>query len=158
MKQTFSTAWNASRQPRKQRKYRYEAPLHLRHRLLSAHLSKDLRTKHARRSFPVIKGDKVKVMRGQYAGKEGKVERVDLKESKVFLTGIERLKKDGSKSLYPITASNVLIMDLNLSDQRRKGALSRGTSTKNKQVPSTMQSTAQNAHEAKPTVTSKLRS
>lgn len=137
MKQTFSTMWNASRQPRKQRKYVYEAPLHLRHRLLAAHLSKELRTKHARRSFPVTKGDKVKVMRGQYSGKEGKVERVDLKESKIFITGIERLKKDGSKSLYPITPSNLLITDLNLADQRRKDALAKNTRTRNTQESST---------------------
>ena len=48
MKQKFSTKWNSSRQPRKQRKYLANAPLHLKRVLLSANLSKDLRKRYGR--------------------------------------------------------------------------------------------------------------
>ena len=108
-----------SKQPRKQRRYRYTAPLHTRHKFLGAHLSKDLKTTHKSRSIPVVTGDKVKVMRGQYKGKEGKVEKIDLNLTKVFVTGIDTIKKDGSKALYPLEASNLMITELNLNDKRR---------------------------------------
>jgi len=62
-----------SKQPRKQRKARYTAPLHLRSRLISAPLSKELREEYKRRSVRVIKGDTVKVLRGESAGTEGVV-------------------------------------------------------------------------------------
>ena len=63
-------------QPRKQRKMRYEAPLHKRQKLVSSPLIKSLREKFNRRSMPVRKGDKVEVMRGEFKGFKGVVERV----------------------------------------------------------------------------------
>lgn len=125
MKNAFSTNWKASKSPAKQRKYRYNASLHTLHSFLSVHLSNDLRTKHNTRSIPVVKGDKVKVIRGQFKGRENKVDRVDYKNTKVFITGIEMTKKDGSKSIIPITPSNLMITELNLNDKQRKAALER---------------------------------
>ncbi|MBT7903548.1 50S ribosomal protein L24 [Candidatus Woesearchaeota archaeon] len=133
MKKAFSTNWISSKQPRKQRKYRYNAPLHLKKKFLGVHFSKELKTKHNTRSLPVVKGDKVKVIRGQFKGKENKVERIDVMKGKVFITGIERSKKDGSKSLYPFQPSNLLITELNLRDVKRKEKLemkSAGSSVK----------------------------
>lgn len=127
MKKKFSTAWNASKQPRKQRKYRANAPLHTKHKFLGVHLSKELRAKHGVRSLAVITGDKVKVLRGQHSKKEGKVERIDIKETKVYITGIDTIKKDGSKSLYPINPSNLMITDLNLDDKKRIKAAAKET-------------------------------
>ena len=40
---------------------------------MSCHVSKDLKTKYEIRSVPVRKGDTVKIMRGTYKGREGKV-------------------------------------------------------------------------------------
>ncbi|MBU0461754.1 MAG: 50S ribosomal protein L24 [Nanoarchaeota archaeon] len=119
MRKAFSRSWLSSKQPRKQRKYRYNAPLHIRHKFLGSHLSKELRQKHDLRSIEIIQGDKIKVMRGQFRKKEGKVERVDMKKSKVYVTGIETIKKDGSKSLYPLTPSNLMLLELNLDDKKR---------------------------------------
>ena len=59
-------------------------------------------------------------MRGNFKGKIGKVERVDTKATKVYILGIEVAKKDGSKSLYPIHPSNLLIQELVL-DKKRLG-------------------------------------
>ncbi|MCX6748284.1 MAG: 60S ribosomal protein L26, partial [Candidatus Pacearchaeota archaeon] len=51
MKSKFSVNWLGSSQARKQRKYRANAPLHLRHKLMNANLSKDLRKKLGKRSI-----------------------------------------------------------------------------------------------------------
>lgn len=125
MKQAFSTKWKASKSPAKQRKYRYNAPYHTQQKFLAAHLSKALREKHKTRSMPVVKGDKVKIIRGQFRGRENKVDRVDIKKTQVFIIGIETAKKDGSKSIHPINPSNLIITELNLEDKKRKAALER---------------------------------
>ena len=114
-----------SRKQKKQRKYRRIAPLHTKRKFIHSHLSKELRKKHDKRNFTVIKGDKVKIMRGQFKKKSGKVERVDTKNEKVYITGIEFTKKDGGKVLYPINPSNLLITELFLEDKKRVKALQR---------------------------------
>lgn len=125
MKKAFSISWKSSKQPRKQRKYVYNAPLHIKHKLLSAHLSKTLREKLKKRSIPVRKGDKVKVSRGQFRGKEGKISKVMLRKSKVYIDGVEIIKKDGTKVFYPLHPSNLIITELNMEDKRRREALGR---------------------------------
>ena len=67
----------------------------------------------------VRKGDKVKVLSGKFSKKEGKVERVHVKGGKVFVTGIEMIKKDGTKLPVALDPSNVMITSLDLSDKRR---------------------------------------
>jgi len=125
VKTKFSKTWKKSKQPRKQRKYRYNAPLHIKTKFMAAHLSKELRQKYNRRSFPVRKGDKVQVMRGQFKKKIGKIARADLKKSKVYIDGIEIIKKDGTKTLYPINPSNSMILELDLEDKKRVQTLKR---------------------------------
>lgn len=119
----FSTKWKSSKQIRKQRKYRYNAPLHLKQKFLSAHLSVDLRKKYGLRSLQLRKGDKIKIMKGQFAKRECKVERVNLKKELVFLSGIESIKKDGNKVQFPFKASNLMLIELDLSDKKRKSKL-----------------------------------
>lgn len=120
MDPSFSTYWKKSKQVRKQRKYRYNAPLHIKQKMLHVHLSKPLREKYGLRNLQVKKGDQVKVLRGQHKKKQGKVERVDLKDEKVFVTGIDIIKKDGTKILQAISPSNLMIIELELSDKKRK--------------------------------------
>ena len=96
MKKKFSTSWSSSRQPRKQRKYQANAPLHLRHRFLNAHLPKILREKYGKRSLPLRKGDEVLVMRGSFGGKKAKITSVNSKKIRVVLEGMQRTKKDGT--------------------------------------------------------------
>ncbi len=119
-----STAWIASTQPRKQRKYRYSAPLHIKATFLTAHLVKELRVKYGIRSLRVRTGDKVRVLRGQFKGTEGKVERVDVKRTVVFVTKVEQIKKDGATKVpYPLNPSNLLIVEFDNSDKRRNEQL-----------------------------------
>ncbi|SRR3989344_3894149 len=115
----FSTSWKRSSQPRRQRKYRHNAPLHVKQKMVHVHLSPELRGKYGRRNVQVRKGDKVKVLRGKFSKKEGKVERVHVKGGKVFVTGIEMIKKDGTKLPVALDPSNVMITSLDLSDKRR---------------------------------------
>ena len=108
-------------QPRKQRAYVREAPPHTRGRFLSAHLSKELRQKYKCRSLRLRAGDKVKIMRGLFRNKTGKIDRIDVKKQKVYITGIESTKRDGSKAMRPIHPSNILLQEPDLSDKRRLG-------------------------------------
>ncbi len=123
MEKLFSKSWRASKQPRKQRKYLYNAPLSLRRKFLSALLSKELRKKVGKRSLPVVKDDEVKIMRGQYKGKIGKITAVNTKKIRVYVDQAYRLKLDGSKSYYPIHPSNLMIINPNLKDKKRKAKL-----------------------------------
>lgn len=121
----FSTSWKSSKQPRKQRKYRAKAPLHIKQKLMGAHLSAELRKKHSKRAVSIRKDDKVKVMRGQFKGHVGKVDRVDMKRERVYVRGVEISKKDGTKAFLPVHPSNLMITELNLSDKKRADALKR---------------------------------
>ena len=123
MKKKFSKSWSGSKQVRKQRKYRFNAPLHISHRLMSASLSKELRKKYQRRNFPLRKGDSVKVMRGSFKKKEGKIASIDLKKKRIMIEGIQRTKKDGSKISVFFDPSKVMIMSLVLEDKERLQAI-----------------------------------
>lgn len=123
---SFNKVWLRSKARRKQRKFRFNAPLHVRRKLMSANLSEELQKDYGRRSFPVRIGDKVKVMRGEFKNIIGKVEGIDAKNMKAFVTGAERSKGEGQPaSKYPIDASNLKIITLNLDDKMRKAALER---------------------------------
>jgi large subunit ribosomal protein L24 len=126
MKQKFSTAWKASSQPRKQRKYLANAPLHLKRKFLSVNLAKELREKHNRRNIEVRKGDKVKIMRGANRGKSGKVTDVKTKMLKIYIEGMQKKKTDGSKVSIPFRASNLQIIELNLDDKKRIKSVEEG--------------------------------
>lgn len=121
----FSKTWKSSKKQRKQRKYRLSAPLHIKSKFVHSHLSKDLRKKYGKRNVGLRKGDKVKVMRGQFRKHEGKVENIDLKKTGVLVSGVEITKKDGTKKLLSLHPSNLLITELNLDDKLRQKILER---------------------------------
>lgn len=123
VKTDFSTSWKKSVQPRKQRKYRYNAPLHTKQKSFHVHLSTELQKKYGTRNIQVKSGDKVKIMRGKFAKKEGKVDGVNLKREKLFVSGLETIKKDGLKIPISLNPSNVMIVELDLTDKKRKQKL-----------------------------------
>ncbi len=116
----WSPTWISSKKPTKQRKYVKNAPLHVRSALLCSHLSKELAKKHNTRSLRVRKGDKVTVMRGQHKGKSGTVDWVDTERARIYITGVDVPKRDGSKALYPIHPSKLMIKEI-ATDKRRLG-------------------------------------
>ncbi len=120
MKRKFTKSWKSSKQPRKQRKYQRNAPLNIKHRFLSVLLSDQLREKYQKRNIPVKKGDTVKILRGQFKKKSGKVAKVFLKKTRVHVEGMDLVKKDGSKVPYSIHPSNLMITELTLDDKKRQ--------------------------------------
>jgi len=130
MKNKFSKHWKASTQPRKQRKYVANAPLHIKRKLLSVNLSKELRKKHKIRNIEVRKGDTVKIMRGKFKKKQGKILEVNVKTSKVKVEGIQVKKQDGSKVNVRMRPSNLQIIELTLEDKKRMKTTNKEDSTK----------------------------
>jgi large subunit ribosomal protein L24 len=118
---SFVSIWKRSKKARKQRKYRAHLPLHRRKKLMGVHLSADLRKKHETRSVSIRVGDKIKILRGQFKKKEGKVERVDRMREKLYVTGLEVVKKDGTKTMFPIHPSNVMLVDVHTEKKRKIG-------------------------------------
>ncbi|MBI2148100.1 50S ribosomal protein L24 [Candidatus Woesearchaeota archaeon] len=117
--------WIKSKNPRKQRKYAINAPLHIARKLMSVRLNKDLKQKYGKRNFPIRTGDRIKVMTGQFKGKLVKISEVNLKNKSVYLEDVFIVKKDGNKIPVKIHPSNLMIMELNLDDKLRKKALER---------------------------------
>lgn len=125
MKKKFSKVWKKSKQARKQRKYRYNAPLHIRHKFMSCNLSKELRQKYKRRNFLLRRGDVVLVRKGEFKKKKAKVADVDLIKTRVFLEGIQKTKKEGTKFFVSFRPWDLQIVELDLEDKKRIKALER---------------------------------
>jgi len=117
-----------STKARKQRKYLFNAALHKKRKWIASHLEEGLLLKYDKRAIPVIKGDTVKVMRGNFRGHEDKVAQVNVKEQTIEIEGITMTKAKGDKIARPIHPSNVMITKLNLTDKWRRKNLERGLS------------------------------
>lgn len=114
--ENWSNDWNSSTNPQKQRKYRDNAPLHVKDKLVSANLDHELREELGTRNLKVRTGDRVKVMRGDETGAEGIVNNIDREEARIYVDGIEVERQDGSKSQKPLRPSNVQLVALNVED------------------------------------------
>ena len=95
--------------------------------LIRAALSKDLKSKYGRNSIRIRIGDSVKLIRGEYSGVEGKVQKVFPKDGRLTLEGVTREKIAGGTTAIRIHASNVVVTGLNLEDKFRRSKLE-GTS------------------------------
>ena len=122
----------SSKQPRKQRLARYTAPYHKRHREMSSPIDKGLRERQLSRGFmypramPVKKGDRVMIVRGEGKSKSATaVSLVDRKARKVYVEGFTYFKSDGTELQRPIDASNLVIINPDWSDIRRRKILNR---------------------------------
>merc|ERR1712149_77284 len=101
VKMKLNTAVSGSR--RKQRCRHFNAPSHLRRKIMSAPLSKELRTKYNVRSLPIRKDDEVMVVRGHYKGQStGRVQSVYRKK---FVIPKLKLDKDRKAMLESRAAS-----------------------------------------------------
>lgn len=110
---------SSSAKPGKQRLSAREAPLHVRHKYVTAPLSRELREKLGIKRIYVRAGDTVKIMRGDWKGHEGKVVEVDYEEVVLHVEGVTIKKADGTPVYYPIHPSKVVIIKLDLSDKER---------------------------------------
>ena len=122
----------SSKQPRKQRLARYTAPYHRRHQEMASPIDKGLRERQLARGFmypramPVKKGDRVMIVRGEGKSKSTTaVSLVDRKARKVYVEGFTYFKSDGTELQRPIDASNLVIINPDWSDVRRRKILNR---------------------------------
>ena len=95
-------------------------PKHVRDKNICSTLTDDLREQYTRRSIRVIKGDTVRVMRGEYSGIEGKVEKVNTIRGTLSIEGVQREKVRGGNVKVQIHSSNVIVSGLNLDDKYRQ--------------------------------------
>ena len=112
-----------STRPRTQRKRLYEATVQRRHKLLGVHVDPDLVGKsklHLPRALPVRKGDVVRIMRGSFRGKEGKVVSVDSRHGTAVVEGVTIEKTDEKKVPRPIHASNLMLIKMDDTDAWRR--------------------------------------
>jgi large subunit ribosomal protein L24 len=116
-----------SKQPRKQRNQTRDAPLHERQKQVRAALSPELREEYGQRNVRVNAGDTVEVMRGDHAGTEGEVMKVDLRDGVVHVEEVTVAKADGEEVPRPLDASNVRVVELDLEDERREARLESDT-------------------------------
>ena len=122
----------SSTQPRKQRLARYTAPYHRRHREMSAPIDRGLRERQLARgimyprAMSVRKGDRVLIVRGEGKSKSAtKVAKVDRKARKIYVEGFTYFKSDGTELQRPIDPSNVVIINPDWADIRRRKLLTR---------------------------------
>ena len=115
---------------RKCRKAHFSAPSSVRRKLMSAPLSKELRTKYAVRSLPVRKDDEVVVTRGPFkSAHAGKVISVYRKKWCLHIERVQREKANGATVSVGIHPSKVEIVRLKI-DRDRKKILDRKNRTK----------------------------
>jgi ribosomal protein uL24 len=78
------------------------------------------------RAIPVRKGDRVMIVRGEgKTGSASKVAKIDRKARKVYVEGFTYFKSDGTELQRPIDASNLVIINPDWSDVRRRKLLNR---------------------------------
>jgi large subunit ribosomal protein L24 len=90
---------------------------------ICSNLSSNLKKEYNRKSLRIVKGDSVKIMRGEYKGVEGKVEKLNTIKGRLSIEGVQREKIKGGQVKVQIHASNVRIMSLHLDDKYRKNKI-----------------------------------
>jgi large subunit ribosomal protein L24 len=98
-------------------------PKHKRYKMVAALLEDGLRKQYGKKRIRVTKGDSVRVIRGEYKGVEGKVDKVDNLHGTFHIEGIQREKIKGGQVKVPIHSSKVMVIALNLDDKYRSNKL-----------------------------------
>ncbi|CAG8599844.1 12609_t:CDS:2 [Acaulospora morrowiae] len=86
---------------------------------MSASLSKEWRDKYSVRSIPIRKDDEVRIVRGTYKGRDGKVTQVYRKRWVIYIERVSREKVNGSTVPIGIHPSNVVITKPKLNKDRK---------------------------------------
>ncbi|KIO13645.1 hypothetical protein M404DRAFT_12548 [Pisolithus tinctorius Marx 270] len=115
---------------RKSRKAHFSAPSSVRRKIMSSPLSKELRTKYSVRSLPIRKDDEVRIVRGKYKDREGKVTQVYRKKWVIHVDRVQRDKSNGASVPIGVHPSKVVITTIKL-DKDRRAILDRKDRSKN---------------------------
>jgi len=100
----------------------------------SCPLSNELRKKFGKRSARVIKGDTVKIVRGEFYGTAGKVTKILTRKNSITVDGVKREKTKGEKIDVPIHSTNAVITALNTDDKWRMNKLQGNSKDSLKQI------------------------
>eukprot|EP00163_Fabomonas_tropica_P010886 TRINITY_DN2119_c0_g1_i2.p1 TRINITY_DN2119_c0_g1~~TRINITY_DN2119_c0_g1_i2.p1 ORF type:complete len:137 (+),score=54.26 TRINITY_DN2119_c0_g1_i2:1-411(+) len=123
----FNKAVSSSR--RTNRKAHFAAPSSVRRVIMSAPLSSELRQKFNVRSLPVRKDDEIRVTRGEFKGKEGKIIAAYRKKYVIHVERLTREKINGAPVQIGFHPSNVVITKIKM-DKDRKSILDRKAAAK----------------------------
>ncbi len=61
----------------------------------------------------------MKIVRGDFAGVEGKITDIDTQRQRLFIEGVQREKTAGTSANVSVNSSKVMITKLNLDDKWR---------------------------------------
>jgi large subunit ribosomal protein L24 len=93
--------------------------------MLRCRLDDSLREEYGLRSLGIKKGDLVRIMRGQFRDTEGKVLGVDYRAIRVLVDGASTTKSDGKEAKIPLHPSSLMLVKLELNDERKKNIQAR---------------------------------
>jgi large subunit ribosomal protein L24 len=110
----------SSKSPRKQRRLLRNSPIHSKKRRLRCRLDDFLREEYGLSRIVPKRGDLARIMRGEYRDTEGKVIRVDYSKMRIYLDSASTTKADGKETQVPIHPSYLLLVKLELDDDRKR--------------------------------------
>lgn len=121
---------------RKSRLAHFSAPSHLRYKLLSANLSRELRQRYGVKSLPIRRDDEVTIVRGSSKDAKGKISQVYRKKWCLYVEKLVKNRINGATIRIPIHPSNVVITKLKITPDRQsiidRRAAGRGDKNKGK--------------------------
>ena len=97
----------------------YRASYATKSKQVSSPLSNDLKKKYSKNSIRVVKGDSVKIIRGEFKGVDGKVSKISTEKSSLAIEGVKKEKTKGDKFDVFVHSSNVVVTGLNSDDKWR---------------------------------------
>lgn len=97
----------------------YRATFNTRSKQLSSPLSEELQKKYSKKNIRIVKGDNVKITRGEFKGVDGKVASVSTEKNSVAVEGVKKEKTKGDKFDVYIHTSNLIVTGLNTDDKWR---------------------------------------
>uniref|UniRef100_A0A7R9WDJ0 KOW domain-containing protein n=1 Tax=Pseudictyota dubia TaxID=2749911 RepID=A0A7R9WDJ0_9STRA len=119
---------NVASSRRKSRKAHFSAHSEARRKIMSAHLSKELREKYNVRSMPIRKDDEVVIARGTHKDRTGKVITVYRRKYVIHVAGLTKDKQNGAPVQVGVQPSNCTITKLKI-DKSRQAILDRKNRT-----------------------------
>ena len=131
---------NQSSHPRKTRNHQiYYATIQRASKQLSCSLSKELRKKYGKRSARIVEGDTANIVRGEFAGVDGKVTKISIPDRGVNIEGVKKEKLKGDKFDVYVHTTNIILTALSTSDKWRINKLEgkKATSVRTDDKPKT---------------------
>ncbi|TKC48330.1 hypothetical protein EI555_016285 [Monodon monoceros] len=107
--------------PSEKRKRHFNAPSHIRRKIMSSPVSKELRQRYNVRSMPIRKNDEVHVVQGHYRGQQiAKVVQVYRNKYVIYVERVHWENANSTTVPVGIHPSKVVITRLKLNKDRKK--------------------------------------